>query len=240
MMTLTALRCMIFSSALTLSILVSGTSPASWVQAAQAASDCTQCESSAKTNKAKDPSSQDTPIIQDNSFLVEEAYNQEFGVVQHIQTFQRLRNSKDWAYAFTQEWPIDASPRHQISYTFVWQHSGEHPDSGGGIGDFVLNYRYQLLGSGDAKLAFAPRVSALLPTGDTRSGRGTGGTGIQIQLPVSLVATKKLVTHWNAGATFIPHARNDSGARAATFGYNLGQSFVWLVHPRFNFLLETV
>lgn len=27
--------------------------------------------------------------IQDNSFLIEEAYNQEFGVVQHINTFTR-------------------------------------------------------------------------------------------------------------------------------------------------------
>src|SRR6266571_6660688 len=54
--------------------------------------------------------------IQDNSFLVEEAYNQEFGVVQHIQSFQRLWNREDWAYTFTQEWPVDASPKHQLSY----------------------------------------------------------------------------------------------------------------------------
>ena len=30
--------------------------------------------------------------IQDNSFLIEEAYNQEAGVVQHIQTFSRARD----------------------------------------------------------------------------------------------------------------------------------------------------
>jgi len=199
-----------------------------------------QDESSAKTDKPQEPNSVDTPAIQDNSFLVEEAYNQEFGVVQHIQTFQRLWNSKEWAYTFTQEWPVDASPRHQFSYTLVSLHSGEHPETSGGIGDLVLNYRYQVLGSGKARVAFAPRVSMLLPTGDSRLGRGAGGTGIQTQLPVSLVVTKKLVAHWNAGATVIPHARNDSGARAATFGYNLGQSLVWLAHPRFNFLLETV
>ena len=45
------------------------------------------------------------PPIQDNSFLVEEAYNQERNVVQHISTFSRLWNSKDWSYSFTQEWP---------------------------------------------------------------------------------------------------------------------------------------
>lgn len=41
--------------------------------------------------------------IQDNSFLVEEAHNQEAGVVQHIQSFMYLRQSKEWAYTFTQE-----------------------------------------------------------------------------------------------------------------------------------------
>jgi hypothetical protein len=40
----------------------------------------------------------------DNSFLIEEAYNQERGVIQHINSFARLWNSKDWAYTFTQEW----------------------------------------------------------------------------------------------------------------------------------------
>ena len=34
-------------------------------------------------------SASEAPPIQDNSFLVEEAYNQERGVVQHINTFQR-------------------------------------------------------------------------------------------------------------------------------------------------------
>jgi len=29
-------------------------------------------------------------------------------------------------------------------------------------------------------------------------------------------------------------------ATGTTFGYNLGQSFVWPAHPRFNVLLETV
>lgn len=199
-----------------------------------------QDASGVSTDTAKEPKLQDTPPIQDNSFLVEEAYNQEFGVVQHIQTFQRLLNSKDWVYTFTQEWPVDASPRHQLSYTLALLHSGEHPESGGGIGDFLLNYRYQVLGSSEAKVAFAPRLSVLLPTGDFRRARGAGSTGIQTQLPVSLVVTKKLVAHWNAGATIIPHARNHSRARAGTFAYNLGQSFVWLAQPRFNFLLETV
>ncbi len=104
----------------------------------------------------------------------------------------------------------------------------------------ILNYRYQLLGNGETKVAFAPRLSALLPTGDYRLGRGAGGVGIQGSLPLSVVMTRKLVTHWNVGTTIIPNARNAVGETGATFGYNFGQSFVWLVQPRFNVLLETV
>src|SRR6476660_131576 len=59
------------------------------------------------------------PGIQDNSFLVEEAYNQERSMVQHINTFSRMWNSKDLIYTFTQEWPMPGDPRHQLSYTLV-------------------------------------------------------------------------------------------------------------------------
>jgi hypothetical protein len=45
------------------------------------------------------------PPIQDNSFLMEEAYNQEEGVVQHINAFQWMRGG-EWLATFTQEWPV--------------------------------------------------------------------------------------------------------------------------------------
>ena len=199
-----------------------------------------QKETTRPSDAMSDASGKASPGIQDNSFLIEEAYNQEFGVVQHIQNFQRYWNSKDWIYTFTQEWPIDPRPRHQFSYTLAALHSGGQPESGGGFGDVILNYRYQVLGNGEARVAFAPRFSVLLPTGDYRLARGAGGAGVQGSLPLSVVMTRKLVTHWNLGATIIPSARNAAGESATTFGYNLGQSFVWLAHPRFNVLLETV
>ena len=43
--------------------------------------------------------------IQDNSFLIEEAYNQGRGVVQHIGTYVRSGHAGNWASSFTQEWP---------------------------------------------------------------------------------------------------------------------------------------
>lgn len=171
---------------------------------------------------------------------MEEAYNQEFGVVQHINSFTRFWNSKDWIYTFTQEWPAPGNYRHQLSYTIPVQHAGGFPASGAGIGDVLLNYRYQLVGSGDTKVAFSPRLSLILPTGDSFFLRGQGGAGVQTNLPLSVVLSDKFVSHWNAGATFIPNAQDNLGNRAFSSGYNFGQSFVWLAKPRFNVLLETV
>src|ERR1700690_1394792 len=114
--------------------------------------------------------------IQDNSFLVEEAYNQEDGVVQHISLFQKL-STGDWAFTQTDEWPL-RSLKNQLSITVAATHSADCPASGGGWGDTAMNYRYQLIGSGDTKYAVAPRLSLLLPTGNPAADRGYGGVGL--------------------------------------------------------------
>jgi len=177
------------------------------------------------------------PIIQDNSFLVEEAYNQNFGVVQHIQTFQRQWISHDWNYAFTQEWPVDIAPRNQLSYTIPVVHFG---GVGSGIGDVALNYRYQLIGDGDAKYAMAPRVSVFLPTGDSRKGYGAGGTGVQLEIPFSVVHNQRWTTHWDVGTTLTPSQKNPLRDIASTYGVNAAQSVIYAVNNRLNLMLETV
>ena len=178
------------------------------------------------------------PIIQDNSFLVEEAYNQEKGVVQHISAFTRQRNG-DRVYTFTQEWPV-FSQKHQFSFTIPVQRIGHAPDGGRGVGDIALNYRYQLVGTGDARVAIAPRLSLLLATGDDKRGLGAGAIGYQTLLPVSVVVSDRLVTHWNAGTTYTPSAKNALGEKATLHDYNLGQSFIWQPSSRFNVMLETI
>jgi hypothetical protein len=184
--------------------------------------------------------SEETSQIEDNSFLVEEAFNQERNVIQHISSFTRLWNSKDWAYTFTQEWPFPGHEKHQLSYTLATLSAGAFPDRGAGFGDMLLNYRYQLLGGGGKTFSFSPRVSLAVPTGSARYGRGFGGVGVQTNLPVSIYLNRRLITHLNAGATVVPRARNEFGDRATATGYNLGQSFIWLAKPRFNVMLETI
>ena len=59
--------------------------------------------------------------IQDNSFFVEEAYNQEPGVVQHILNVPVFfaDGAKEITPSFTQEWPV-FSQTHQFSYTIPY------------------------------------------------------------------------------------------------------------------------
>ena len=173
--------------------------------------------------------------IQDNSFLIEEAYNQERGVVQHISAFERA-DGGDWAYSFTQEWPLGGI-RHQLSYTIPVENI---EGFGTGLGDVALNYRYQLTGNPDARTVAAPRLSLLLPTGDEAEGRGAGVVGFQVNLPVTLVLSNEIVTHWNAGVTLTPSARNPLGQSATTSDLKLGASAVWLLRPSFNLLVEAL
>jgi hypothetical protein len=172
--------------------------------------------------------------IQDNSFLIEEAYNQERGVVQHISALQRSGDA--WTYGFTQEWPVGGI-RDQLSYSLALAHQD---GLGTGPGDVALNYRRQLIGSGDARLAVAPRLSLLLPVGDAAKGRGSGGAGFQLAVPASIVLGGPFVAHLNAGLTLTPSAEGLTGERATTTGVSAGASLIWLARPRLNFMLESV
>src|SRR5215210_3176595 len=167
-----------------------------------------------------------TAQIQDNSFLIEEAYNQEAGVVQHIGTFSRSSGG-DWSSTFTQEWPLGGI-RHQLSYTIPVE---KIEGFGAGLGDVALNYRYQLAGNPEARTLAAARLSMLLPTGDEGEERGAGAVGFQVNLPLTLVLSDAIVTHWNAGATVTPSARNSLGETATTHHWNLGASVIWLLRP---------
>jgi hypothetical protein len=180
--------------------------------------------------------------IQDNSFLVEEAYNQEAGVVQHITTWQRSRETREWSASFTQEWPV-FSQKHQFSVTVPAQRLLADPAArafNAGLGDVALNYRYQLLGDGDAPVAISPRVSVYLPTGSEARGLGRGAAAYEFQLPVSWAMTDRLVSHTNANAFTAPGAKDGLGAKADLSGWGVGQSLIWLAHPNFNVMLEWV
>ncbi|PYP76820.1 MAG: hypothetical protein DMD35_17160 [Gemmatimonadetes bacterium] len=177
------------------------------------------------------PDSTSKPIS-DNSFLIEEAYNQEAGVVQHISNYRRARDGA-WLATFTQEWPLGGQ-RDQLSYTLPFQSSD---GSGGSIGDVALNCRRQVLGQDDDPVWFAPRLSLVVPSGSARKGTGAGGPGLQVNLPLSVLVDRALVTHWNAGAS-VTRARSASGRRGTIRSVSAGASAIWLAAPTFNVMLE--
>ena len=172
--------------------------------------------------------------IQDNSFLLEEAYNQEAGVVQHISNLFFDGPISEWLYSLTDEWPLGGQ-RHQLSITIpVEGQTGQRP----ALADIALNYRLQLVGSGDTRLAVTPRLTFLLPTGSPRVDGGTFAW--QAAIASSYVASSRFVLHTNVGMTLTPNAETAAGSKGGLVDVLGGQSVVWLAAPRFNVLVEGV
>ena len=170
--------------------------------------------------------------IQDNSFLVEEAYNQEPGVVQHIINVPVFftGSSHEITPSFTQEWPF-FSQTHQLSYTVPYVFT----DSDNGFADIRLNYRLQALMESERVPAFAPRFSLVLPAGDSNKGFGVGGVGYEWNLPFSKIVSDRWTLHFNAGMSIFPNVHGHD-----LLNYNLGASGIYAVCRDFNLMLETV
>lgn len=193
--------------------------------------------------------------ILDNSFLIEEAYNQEQGIVQHIfnwvPAWERNQGIREntFDFVFTQEWPVFGQ-KHQLSYTIPMLYASERTAEGlpattaQGFGDIFLNYRYQLLGGSSDGLSVAPRASIILPTGDEDLGLGNDEVGYQLNLPISL-GLERSAFHFNAGLTKVPGVRVGVDPllpfEGRTLdGYNLGGSAIYFLKPNFHLMLESV
>lgn len=168
---------------------------------------------------------QDEPI-QDNSFLIQEAYNQPRGVVQHVFTAEPDANGET-VFTFGQEWPI-GGVRHQFGFAVpVFCPCGEAERSVG-LGDVELGYRYQAAGARGGRVHVAPELLVALPTGRAGLGRGADEVTFGVTVPVSVALARRLVAHANAGATL------------TTETWMAGGSLVWLARPKLNLLLEGV
>ena len=179
---------------------------------------------------------QEAAPIADNSFLIEEAYNQDPGVVQHISAFAYDNDSKSWEFGFTQEWPL-ASHQHQFSFSLPLVSTIQPPRSTG-LGDLMINYRYQLYES--ERTAFSPRFSISLPSGNQGKGLGSGSVWYQINLPVSMKMSPKIATHLNLGTSVNFNAADGLGNSESTTDFNYGGSVIYLLSANFNLMLEVV
>lgn len=179
---------------------------------------------------AEDEDKRLAKALQDNSFLIEEAYNQDVGSVQHILTMRR--QGRDWDLAFTQEWPL-FSHEHQISYTIPYSRLRSNGQRASGIGDIYLNYRYQFWDETLTRPAFSPRISYILPSGNELRGLGDGSDGMQIALPFSKIVSNRVSLHANLGYTRMFDIQGLS-----TNSYFLGGSVVYAASRELNFMLE--
>ena len=120
-------------------------------------------------------------------------------------------------------------------------HAGEFPDSGAGIGDVFLNYRYQLVGSGDTRVAFSLALSLILPCRRFFTGPGRGQFRCADQPSLERRSQQETGQPLECRRhVFSPCSGCFGRSRCRSAGYNFGQSFIWLAHTRFNVMLETV
>jgi hypothetical protein len=171
--------------------------------------------------------------ILDNSFLVEEAFNQEAGVFQNIGTYRWQRGQ--WLATFTQEWPLP-NQTHQLSFTIPFGRVLRSTS----IGDVFVNYRHQVLEETDHHPAFAPRVSLIVPFASDDSGLGTGVIGWQFNAPFSKRGGNWYF-HWNGGLTFVPADHDTFGDEAdALVSPFVAGSAIWQASSTLNLLVEVV
>jgi FeoA domain len=168
--------------------------------------------------------------IIDNSLLVEEAFNQERGVVQSMVNVHVVEGG-DWETSFTQEWPV-LSQRHQFAYTVPFVGA----DGARGLGDTQLHYRYQITVESGARPAIAPRVTLFVPTGSVDKGIGRGNPAYQINVPISR-QFGDVYWHWNGGYTHSP-AQHVNGATWNLFVPHAGASAIWRARAMLHVMME--
>lgn len=177
--------------------------------------------------------------IEDNSFLIEEAYNQDEGVVQHIfNAVYFTKPEKDLMLSFTQEWPLFNS-RNQISYSIPF--SSLNSDSVSGVGDILINYRYQISDKSSWAVV-TPRISIILPSGNYDKGLGHKVVGVQFGFPFSKRLSDGWIAHFNIGLTFLPNVKTKNiygeDFRNNLINHYVGGSLIWLARSDLNFFLE--
>ena len=183
-----------------------------------------------------------TEVLQDNSFLVNEAYNQDPDQVQHVLTGWHFPTSNVWLLTFDDQWPVGGE-KHQMDLYVPYGAQGA-PDPHG-FGDVQIGYQYQakLQGAGST-FSMAPGVKLSLPTGSWTKGLGLGGPGVLVSLPISRRLSQQIEVHFNIGGSWFPSAKTLGGSGETLKGslatLSEGASIVIHVTPTLNLSLEAV
>jgi hypothetical protein len=186
------------------------------------------------------------PLIEDNSMLIDEAFNQSHRSLQHI---TNLSFNKEIAtYNYSVEVPLK-NEKHQLSFSFNYGSIKKQniATQETGLGDALISYRPLLFGKNSQALV-VPRISLVIPSGNAFKGLGAGGWGSEFALAISKRIIPSVVTHYNIGYRWIWQAdyyafsndgrpvKSERDCTTKTFG----MSAVWLLRPQINLLVEYV
>jgi len=199
------------------------------------------------TGQATTPSAASEPIdvppfgITDNSFFVEEAFNQEPGVVQNLFVFERS-GPQGWDAKVVQEWPF-LGQRHQVSYSLGFARDGRASQFSG----VSLDYRLQLWSEGAGRPAFSPRASLLMDRENPATPVEDGAVGVEVNLPFSK-RSGRMYLHWNGGVRWFPSASTrslDTPGVLPAGDVSLASPFaaasaIVAVRPMLNLMLEMI
>ena len=164
--------------------------------------------------RAQSAPAEGEPTIGVNGFFVEEAYNQEAGVLQQFAHYTAGRDGH-WLLRLEQEWPI-FSERHQLDLEL-------------GIDDvrlqsFGLGYRFMLLGGEDEPLTITPGVEATL----SRDAKPE----YEAALPVSFAFAEGWTSNSSVGVSFTPGEDE--------VGFTAGEGVMRRVGSSLNLLVEAL
>lgn len=174
--------------------------------------------------------------IEDNSFLLEEAFNQEWGVYQFIQKYQTSERAGGYEYSFENEIPI-TDKTHQFSYELSF---GRPENIGhGAVSDVTLNYRYQPFNKDGVLLS--ERFGLILPTGKVEKDAGNGVYGFEFMQAASIFINDQFITHFNFGFDVLPNAKTkDIDKRNTLAGFTGGSSIIYMHNDWVNFMFEAL
>lgn len=170
--------------------------------------------------------------IEDNSFLLEEAFNQSPGIIQYTASAKFHHGTAALNFEF--ELPIRGES-HQLSFSIpakVFQ-------SNTGMEDLVFSYR-PLLSGRQRWLMLTPKISVILPTGNFAHGLGNGTFGLEWNIAMTKRISRKLISHINAGSSYSLCDTQLEILEKRLQSRFAGMSVIFAVARRFDLLAEVI
>lgn len=172
--------------------------------------------------------------IEDNSFLLEEAFNQKKEEYQFIQKYY-TSTSGYVEYLLEIEAPLSDDETHQISLDISRIRPEEIPASS--FSDLNLNYRYQALNRNG--MILTEKIGLVLATGKVENETSNGAMGAQLMQVATFKFSERFMNHWNLGTTIFPEAETAAGEKTI-LEFTGGTSLINNYSDNLNFLLEAV